>query len=447
MCFDKDLEGGFAKLNLTGDLWSSFFANNSAMFAPAFFRIGLPGLCFLWVSSLFSQVPIKVMHYNLLMFGDCNGVTTTQKYQWLGTILEHVQPDLFTINELIPQTAYLNGIKALSFDYTTSMAYFPLTNQANSNIVNGLFYNQTRFQPASPQSVVIAHSLRDINAYRLMYIPSIQGGSTDTLFLTCVVAHFKAGEGNSEEASRLGAANAIMNYLERLPEEEMVLVMGDFNLYSHQEPAFQAMVNHSDPAIRLVDVSGKSTGWNGPAHARIHTQSPRVSPGDCGSGGGMDDRFDFVLANQRLIAPDSRIRIDSASYQALGNNGTAFDGELSCTGNTTVPFSVCLALKQMSDHLPVVVELNADATLGVERRQLLAMQVEVLGNRWLVRTEEASGWRLSWGSLSGQWLGQTEVKPGQDFHALAAESLPAGWYWIGIENHHGERGWVKVWKE
>ena len=443
----RNLKAGFAKLNLSGDLWSIFFAKNFAMSAPAFFRTCLTGLSLLLSSGMLAQVPIRVMHYNLLMFGDCDGVTTSQKYQWLGTILEHVQPDIFTINELIPQTAYLNGIKALSFDYTTDMAFFPLTNQANSNIVNGLFYNQTRFQPAAPQSTVIPNSLRDINAYRLIYLPSILGGSTDTLFLTCVVAHFKAGEGNSEEQTRLGAANAIMTYLGRLPEEELVLVMGDFNLYSHLEPAFQAMVNNSNPAIRLVDVSGKANGWNGSPHARIHTQSPRISSSDCGSGGGMDDRFDFVLANQRLIASDSRIRIDSASYQALGNNGLSFDGELSCTGNTTVPFSVCLALKQMSDHLPVVVNLQADATLGLEQRDLLVMRVEVLGNRWLVRAEEANGWRLTWGSMSGQWLGQTEVRPGQDLHTLEVESLPAGWYWIGVENRRGERGWAKVWKD
>lgn len=402
----------------------------------------------LFIGNALSQSTIKVMHYNLLNFGDCSGVSISEKYQWLGTILEHVQPDLFAVNELLPQTAYINGIKALSFDYTSDIDAYPYTNNANSNIVNTLFYNETLFQPVSATPEVISNSLRDLNAYRMIYLPSIEGGLTDTLFVTCIVGHFKAGQGTSEEAQRATAAASIMTYLEGVPDEEYVLVMGDMNVYSHQEAAFQNLVNGTTVSERLIDVTGTNTsGWTGSANAKHHTQSTRSSNPGCGSSGGMDDRFDIILASQSLIAQGSDIRIDSSSYKALGNSGQYYNQELGCSGNNTVPFDVCLALKQMSDHLPVVVDLIVDGSVSIDQADLRIPLTVLTGQergQFILRFPHASRWEVLTGSLTGQQLAMHPMQTQDDEYRLELGDQPAGWYWIKVQDQSGQSGWAKV---
>lgn len=398
--------------------------------------------------SGFAQSSIKVMHYNLLFFGDCDGVSTSDKYQWLGTILEHVQPDIFTVNELLPQTAYINGIKALSFDYTDDIDAYPYTNQANSNIVNTLFYNETLFQPVNAQPEVISNSLRDINAYRMIYLPSITGGLTDTIFITCIVAHFKASQGSSERAQRNAAATSIMSYLANVPDEEYVLVMGDMNVYSNQEDAFQTLVNGSVVSERLIDVTGtNTTGWSGAGNAKYHTQSTRRSNPGCGSSGGMDDRFDILLASQSLIAQGSDIRIDSSSYVALGNNGQNYDQELGCSGNNSVPFEVCLALKQMSDHLPVVADLIVDGSVAVDEESLRIPLVVIPSSeqsQFSIRFPYPASWDVRIGGMNGQIISDKSLQTHGDQLSVSLHDQPSGWYWITVKDHEGHAGWTKV---
>lgn len=394
------------------------------------------------------QSSIKVMHYNLLFFGDCDGVSTSEKYQWLGTILEHVQPDIFTVNELLPQTAYINGIKALSFDYTDDIDAYPYTNEANSNIVNTLFYNKTLFQPVSAQPEVISNPLRDINAYRMIYLPSIEGGLTDTIFVTSIVAHFKASQGSSERAQRAAAAASIMTYLASVPDEEYVLVLGDMNVYNNQEAAFQNLVNGATVSERLIDVTGtNTTGWAGGGKAKYHTQSTRKSNPGCGSSGGMDDRFDIILASQSLIAQGSDIRIDSSSYVALGNNGQFYDQELGCSGNSTVPFDVCLALKQMSDHLPVVVDLMVDGSVAIEGPTLRVPLVVIPGQergQFVLRFPYPADWHIQAGGMNGQLLKKETIRTSTAEYSLDLRNQPSGWYWIKVIDREGNAGWAKV---
>lgn len=402
----------------------------------------------LFLGKGIAQPTIKVMHYNLLFFGDCDGVSTSEKYQWLGTILEHVQPDIFTVNELLPQTAYINGIKALSFDYTDDIDAYPYTNEATSNIVNTLFYNETLFQPVSAQPEVISNPLRDINAYRMIYLPSIEGGLTDTIFITCIVGHFKSSQGASERAQRNAAATSIMNYLANVPDEEYVLVMGDMNVYSNQEDAFQTLVNGPVVSERLIDVTGtNTTGWAGGANAKYHTQSTRSSNPGCGSSGGMDDRFDILLTSQSLIALGSDIRIDSSSYVALGNNGQFYDQELGCSGNNSVPFEVCLALKQMSDHLPVVAELMVNASVSVGEESLRIPLVVIPSNepgQYSIRFPYPASWDVRIGGMNGQILSDKSIRSRGEEVLLRLQDQPSGWYWITVQDQDGHAGWAKI---
>ena len=112
------------------------------------------------------------MHYNLLQLGNnCGSVSASDKFQWLGTILNHHRPHLLTVNELNPNQSYSNGIRQLSFYYTDDVEYAEITNLAGSNIGNQLFYDTNVFGYAGVE--VIANSLRDINVYKMYVQPSI----------------------------------------------------------------------------------------------------------------------------------------------------------------------------------------------------------------------------------------------------------------------------------
>ncbi|MDX1908872.1 MAG: hypothetical protein SF053_17685 [Bacteroidia bacterium] len=306
---------------------------------------------------------LKVMHYNLLSFGPpCTGVSVVNKYGWLGTILNHYRPDILTVNEIGPELAYGAGILSVSFSYTSQMAVAGFTNVANADRVNNLFYNKAVLGFVS--NTAITGNIRDINVYKLYLKSGLTPG--DTTFLYCIVAHLKAGNTGSDENARDLAADDIMAWLRTQGKGQNVLVMGDMNIYGAYEPAYQAFVSDPDTLVRLYDPTGLQNGWSGNVHARHHTQSTRLSATDCGSSGGMDDRFDMILLSRTLDRALDRLSLVPDTYAALGNDGSSYNTQLNCNNNPTVPSNVCGLLRQMSDHLPVVLELEVSTANALE---------------------------------------------------------------------------------
>ncbi|MEL6844021.1 MAG: hypothetical protein AAFP02_12495, partial [Bacteroidota bacterium] len=281
-------------------------------------------LCLLAAPSVNAQIQVKVMQYNMLLFGpSCGGVTAAQKYGWLETILNHYRPDILAVNEFNPNQAYANGVKQLSFSYTDAVANADFTNEAGTDIANQLFYNTDKFGYAGVE--VISGSLRDINVYTLFLKPEITQIGEDTTFLYCIVGHLKAGQGGNNESQRATAANNIMNWVAVNGVDKNILLMGDMNIYFPAEAAFQSFVANSNANIRFVDPINKTGGWSGPANAAVHTQSTRTNSSDCGSNGGMDDRFDMILMSPAIQNQSDGIAYVSGSYEAFGNDGTNYN--------------------------------------------------------------------------------------------------------------------------
>ena len=214
---------------------------------------------------------------------------------------------------------------------------------------------------------------------------------SDTSFLYCIVAHLKAGNSGSDENLRSLAANSIMNWVENNAQGENVLLLGDLNLYNSSEPAFQTLVFNSIDSIRFYDPAGKQNGWAGSANAWVHTQSPRTSSQDCGSGGGMDDRFDMILGSKAVKDGLKGITYLPATYATFGNDGDSYNQELTCDGSP-LPSSLCGTLKNMSDHLPVIVELELADAVGIED--------ELAGNEFSIEFLGKHGDLLEWNILS-----------------------------------------------
>jgi endonuclease/exonuclease/phosphatase family metal-dependent hydrolase len=182
-------------------------------------------------------------------------------------------------------------------------------------------------------------------------------------------AHLKASPGSANEAERLAGAEALRADIAGLPGGSNIILAGDLNLYSNTEPAFEELL--SSGVNPLVDPLGGGP-WNGPAFALAHTQSPRLTAGGGLVGGGMDDRFDFLLPASALQDGTGLAMLtefDVRNYRGLGNDGNHYDIAIN-TGNNTyfpgdIPASNALAdaLHDGADHIPVVMDLQVPAVM------------------------------------------------------------------------------------
>ena len=78
----------------------------------------------------------------------------------------------------------------------------------------------------------------------------------------------------------------------------------------------------------------------------------------------MDDRFDFILASDYIMSGYNHYEYIEGTYKALGQDGSNFNGALRISGNSAVPSNVAQSLYNMSDHLPVYMEIKVDQDLG-----------------------------------------------------------------------------------
>lgn len=310
-----------------------------------------------FASNLHSQYSVKVMQYNLMQFGnnfsDCNQTTNNinQKIGYLKTILDYVKPDIFTVNELSGDynaQLILNG----SLNYNGQAKYQRATFKANSYTANTIFFNSEILALKEQKTIKTTPRLTDV--YELYYKSPNLGVTEDTVFIRCFVTHLKAGSYEENVEARRKSAEQIMLY-RKYSNANNSLFMGDFNLYSADEPAFRLLTNYEIADINFNDPINQQGDWNNnSAFKKYHTQSTHTY-GDCFSGGGMDDRFDFILVSNDLLTTNN-LQYKNDSYKAIGQDGSFFNQSLLSSGNT-IPADVKNALYNNSDHLPVYLEL------------------------------------------------------------------------------------------
>jgi hypothetical protein len=305
------------------------------------------------------------MHYNLLYYGINTSFCTSQnnnvniKDQYLSTIIDYVQPDIFTVNELGRGEAnadrILNGVLNAGDESRYSRAAY--TNTTNSTIVNMLYYDHNKFTLYF--EAVAANILRDINLYTLYYNDQEGLEAGDTIFITAIVAHFKAGSTASDQQTRTAEAQAAMAYINSNNIRGNLLFMGDFNMNASFELAFQHITYHPNEQIRFYDPVDQPGQWyNNPAMAMYHTQSTRTGSHACFVTGGLDDRYDLILASHAIMEGYMGLHYIEESYHALGQDGNRYNQSVIDPPNNSAPQMVIEALYGMSDHLPVVMKMQ-----------------------------------------------------------------------------------------
>ena len=332
-------------------------------------------IIFGYTNVYYAQDTIAVFHYNLLNYGlpvyGCDNYNNNpdDKDAYLRTITEYMQPDILTVNEMriesddtTPVDRILDNVLNIHFNPPYNRAN--ITNLSSSYIINMLYYNTNKFTLYA-QDVIPA--LRDINIYHLYYNSIDLEETNDTAYIHCIVTHLKSSTGDDNEAIRAEMTNSIMEYLGASNLGGNVLILGDFNVYSDQEQAFQNLVNSTNEEIQFYDPIESIGSWHDNTNYKnVHTQSTHISYNNCAAIGGMDDRFDFILMDKKIKNNENHYGYVNDSYTALGNDGTCFNESLLACENNDLSNELHNALYKMSDHLPIVLKLSIDQSPAVK---------------------------------------------------------------------------------
>ena len=88
-----------------------------------------------------------------------------------------------------------------------------------------------------------------------------------------------------------------------------------------------------------------------------------------GATGGFDDRFDFILTSENMLTNTDLFFVPN-SYKVYGNNNNAncYNEEINSVNCDGSDYNQAIrnALYDMSDHLPVTIELQTPEVLGIE---------------------------------------------------------------------------------
>ncbi len=343
-------------------------------------------LCF-WYASILGQTNIKAMFYNTLNY---NSDTESQnRTPHLKTILESVQPDLFMICEMKNEIAsnYMFNNAILPYNSNFNKAPFKYSQSPATSLLQMVYYNSKKLILES--TTVIPTGIRDINHYTFKI--NTENVNTNPIRIEVFVTHLKASRGSENRQKRLNSVESFVRELDRLPANSNVIFAGDFNFYTSNEEGFVKLIDTSnvikivDPINRLCpefpndgkdyyDADYDATYfWNNSSFSDIHSQSTRTSALSDGAGGGMDDRFDFIMISENL-KNNSTLFYKNGSYKTIGNNSNCYNSFVSsatCTGN----YSQTLrnALYQFSDHLPIALEIETpENTLSTSNYRAIA---------------------------------------------------------------------------
>jgi len=339
--------------------------------------------------ALFSQTQLKVMSYNLLDFPE---QLPNPRENYLKNIINDIQPDIFMVCELENETGadlILNTSLATTDNRYARAAFVGNQSSTYQGIQQLVFYNSHKLELTNQTEVITV--VRDINHYTFKL--KTVDVATNPIFLEVYVAHLKASQGITNENKRAEMAQDFTSSLGRIPSNHFVIIGGDFNLYTNTELAYQELLDNTN-AIVMVDPINRSGSWhNNSNYIDIHTQATHISSfysdgsNSYGAGGGLDDRFDFILMSKNLQT-STDLHYVTGSYKSYGNNGNCFNkriNDVSCTG--TFSQTIRDNLYNMSDHLPVVMQLETPQnTLAVNEQTLLQSVVFIRGNlieNWL----------------------------------------------------------------
>jgi hypothetical protein len=334
--------------------------------APESLRSRLAGAFTFAALLLIAATPahaLRILDYNILNYP---GTTGPARNAYFRTIIQPIHPDLVVTEETLSQA----GVSLFLSDVLNTLepgqwAAMPFVDGNDTD--GALFYKPSKFSPPTQLSFYpnSANLLRLIHEY-IVHPLGYTSQASEIRIYSC---HLKASTGF--ESQRLAEATGWRDSMNANPPGTHALAMGDFNFYNGNEPGFlKFLESQVDNDGRLYDpLNLQGLAWqNNAAIAVNHTQSPCLSGGAaCASGastGGLDDRFDLILASYSWN--DGRgYELVPGSYVSVGNDGLHLN--LNITDPPTIPEGAAYAqaLQLASDHLPVRIDIQVPAISSV----------------------------------------------------------------------------------
>lgn len=414
-------------------------------------------LVLLLVAGMFSaqsQTSFKLMFYNLLDYPEA---PPQNRNVILKDILNVYQPDIFMVCELESEEAsndILNfSLGEINKNYEKALFVSNQSSYNNySSLQQELYYNTAYFTLTNQEEITT--NVRDINHYTLLLNTNTQNTNSNSVYLEVFVTHLKASQGTENEQKRLQMVEQFTNALNNLNPNSYVIFAGDFNFYTSSESGYQKILDPNNHVIMkdVLNQNNSLQSWHTNYNFKnIHTQATRISSsefGGYGAGGGLDDRFDFITFSDNILN-SSAINYVANSYKSFGNNGNCYNKRIddtSCTGN--YDFTLRSNLYQMSDHLPVVAQLESTTTLGVNTTGFLSDSFKFTnGNiarnslNFTVKSNLIGEEILIFNQL-GQEIQRLKIT--EEKNTINTSSLEKGVYYIKIKNVPESLKFVKI---
>ena len=333
--------------------------------------IGLVLLSNIFVNA---QQDIKILQYNLLNYGnDFNNCTQTtnsidHKNEQLEIIIDYVKPDIFCVNEMDASLTDVNYLMDNALNINGVDYWAHATKSSSSYTMNMLYYNSDIFTLNSQENIY--GNPRQLDVYNLTH-------NASSMEFKVIVGHLKASQGSDNEAKRAQTTQNLMNYLNNKGAGNY-LFMGDFNLYTSSEQAFQNLINYNNSLVNFYDPIDRIGSWhNSYSFSDVHTQSTHSSSNGCASTGGMDDRFDFILISEYIKNGSENIAYIENSYETIGQDGNHYNDAINDGTNNSAPANVIDALYEMSDHVPISLKLriNTNSISDLENNNISAIGI------------------------------------------------------------------------
>ncbi len=387
------------------------------------------------------QTTIKTMFYNLLNYPTA---PPQNRSDILKNILNTYKPDLFMVceleNEIASEDILNYSLNSIPKNYEKApFVYNQSSGGTYNNLQQNLYYNSDFFTLVNQNQ--IQTSIRDINHYTL----ELNTSTGTTIVLEVFITHLKASQGTTNEQLRLDMVTEFTNYLNNLDPTSNILFAGDFNFYTSNESAYQKILDPNNNVILkdVLNINNDIQNWHTNYNFKyLHTQSTRIdnAPFDYfGAGGGLDDRFDFIIFSENIVN-NSELNYVSNSYKSFGNNGNCYNKNIndsSCSGEFS--FELRNNLYNMSDHLPVIAEIQTNETLSLEtavQNNFIQLKNGNLVNQELniILNDELIGESLILYNTLGQHI--KTIKCLQKNLSTSIKNLQKGLYYLRIKNHN-----------
>ncbi len=320
-----------------------------------------------WVASASAQ--LRVMHYNIAGYqGDDAALKDVLAAMHADNKMGWAQPvDIFLFNE-VNNTAWPKIIAAVNASAPagvtyTAGTYTSASGETSASGAQAMFYrSDTLTEITSGHADIFSGASRYCDRWQMQ----IKGYTSALSKFYVYGAHLKASTGSTNEALRNTGMKAIRANADALGAGIPCIYTGDFNFYNNTEDGYVSLIAAGNG--QGVDPYGNGN-WTGASNSWKQTQAPMIVGYNGMVGGGLNDRFDFIVPS--LGAADGKgISAMTSTMRVPGNDGNHYNIDINAGNNTYYPTEIARSnlladnLGMASDHITQLMEFQVPAKMS-----------------------------------------------------------------------------------